>query len=81
MGFIHSKMRNRLGPQKVQMLTFIKNNYAALYENKERVSNFISNFIEDDEGSGGEELVVDGIEDDGHEVMRTVLQIMSGDLG
>ena len=50
------------------MLTFIKNNYAALYENKERVSNFISNFIEDDEGSGGEELAVDDIEDDGHEV-------------
>ena len=30
MGFIHSKLRNRLGKDKIRMITFIKNNYAIL---------------------------------------------------
>ena len=64
MGFIHSKIRNKLGPMKVQMLTFIKNNYAVLYPAKVSVSGF----VEDDEESAGEELGADDLEDDGHEV-------------
>jgi hypothetical protein len=29
-GFIHSKMRNSLGPEKVKKLVYIKTNYAAV---------------------------------------------------
>ena len=64
MGFIHSKIRNKLGHEKVQMSTFIMHNYATLYPDDLRMSEH----DDDDTGSLGGNLGVEDQEDDGHEV-------------
>lgn len=62
MGFIHSKIRNKLGAAKVQMITFIKNNYHQLKGVKQQLD---AAAYDDEEGVVGEVIdLADEAEDD-----------------
>lgn len=65
-GSIPLKIRNDLGAEKMQMLTFIRNNYGILYPNRE------SRYIDGDDESFGPDLGIHEIDDGGDEVDETV---------
>jgi hAT family C-terminal dimerisation region len=51
-GFIHSKMRNSLGPEKVKKLVYIKTNYAAF-------ADVVRPCESDDDSDSGSPFLVD----------------------